>query len=134
MFGALFFLFGLWIVSANITYHTNRLPLPSLFAGGLMGASFSMAIVESGSPWLGFLAAACLLMCSAVRILDSRASSVIRAVSVNPLVCFGITFSVTISLGLMLYYFFLGSFVQPSEIGGIPGVIEKVFVRFHALL
>ena len=108
LFGAL----GLWSFASDLhAPHGARTAL----AGVVAGAGSALAIIESSHPVIaplgvGFVAACCLM---AVR---RTGSSLGYLMSFNPMVQFSIWNGVSTLATLLLYYIYMGSFIEPSKI------------------
>jgi hypothetical protein len=80
-----------------------------------MGATFSVAVIESSHYWIGMIAAPWLALCG---FSHSEGVDVPTRLQC-PLRGLAVWMAVGLVLGLAIYRCIVGSFTEPSELGGI---------------
>lgn len=88
-----------------------------------MGSVFSIAFVESGFPFFGFVCSGWLFFSSVFRLVFGMNRGLLQI----PLFLW--CFAVMNIFGLCTYYYLIGSFQQPSELGGIIHLLTNQLTK-----
>jgi hypothetical protein len=108
-----------WTLADNLVFiPSTLLSVFSVVTSALMGLTHSISFIEGDSPLLGVGVLAPLLIL-VIFIKNYNAKSVWRSIHSHPISLHGFYLSITVIVGEMLYYWWQGSFVQPSEKGGM---------------
>lgn len=113
IFGAIFFLLGIW--SLECTLQDDNI-IQTFGSGLVFGLSYSVALIESGQPWLSFIAILLLVGSNYWKSLKEK-RSLYNLWATNPITRFSITAMVSLVIGQIIYLIVFGSFIQPSHLG-----------------
>lgn len=109
--------FGVWILADQ---RSQIASWQDYAAGGLLGVSYAIAIIESSQAWFGFVLSTWLLLCACYQSKCGTKCSLRKFhqhMADSYWFRFGVVTAVMILLGEILYYFTFGSFIQPSQLG-----------------
>lgn len=112
LYGGLFLVLGIWILSgeqAGVHWSMK-------VSGALAGISYAVAVIEGSQPWLGFVAAAWLLICT-LRAASRVREAWSRYWQRYPFALFGVWVACFLIVGELAYALLLGGFIQPSQLG-----------------
>lgn len=110
LYFSLFLLYGIWMLESKLSGKAKG----AFFCGLIGGLSYSISIIESTHPWLGFIAAFWLISCSIWSSIKESKPWFIH-IKNNPLNAFGVLVAIFIIIGEILYLFVVGSFKEPSS-------------------
>eukprot|EP01116_Phalansterium_solitarium_P024476 TRINITY_DN8994_c0_g1_i1.p1 TRINITY_DN8994_c0_g1~~TRINITY_DN8994_c0_g1_i1.p1 ORF type:complete len:295 (-),score=92.51 TRINITY_DN8994_c0_g1_i1:77-961(-) len=123
LFIALFTLYGIWTFESNVQIQKDGSfwtgPWPSRIAGFVHGFSCTFASYETGHPWLGVYSILWNLFNWWRKSLKTKKTRNYVMVSFVLPYCF------MLGTGLVLYFVLMGGNLQPSEIGGVFGVMKR---------
>jgi hypothetical protein len=113
LFLGLFGVLGLWAYKSDIL--SEKLS-SGFVCGALFGIVYAVAIVESSQAWLGPILSIWLLVCNifTLKRLKQPLRNVWRR---NPMMQFTSVAALFILVGMTAYFFVMGSFIQPSQLG-----------------
>jgi hypothetical protein len=109
--------FGIWMVAdSQDTGNIQRRVWYGTLPGALLGMSYSVSIIESSQPWLGFTGAVWLLGCALWS--SSKLNLTLKMRWLGSIwVRIGLTTALMLVIGELAYLIIMGSFVQPSQLG-----------------
>jgi hypothetical protein len=113
LYAGLFGLLGTWTVSSDVRGRS----LSAALAGAVAGLALALSVIESSHAWIGFAAAAWLVLCVLWKLRSAGGLWAARWRS-DPLLAFATLVGVFLVVGELAYLLVMGSFAEPSELRG----------------
>jgi hypothetical protein len=144
MFLSLFLLIGIYVIACE--NWSMRSEWDTVTAAVLMGLTWSvgthvlcllfecclahdfplLGIIESSHAWMGFAAAGILVAAVACRMYIQGTKG-----RITPILAFAAALAVALPLGEVIYFVSVGSFAEPSALGGSREVLQLALQRWR---